>query len=70
MDGPSCQRRAVLHDRPREMRVIGLRDQLDAILNRTDDHFGPRLLYLQRINGIHRRHTACGQIAGQDGGRQ
>jgi hypothetical protein len=35
----------VLHDPPREMRVIGLSDQLDAVRSRADDHFATALTF-------------------------
>ena len=35
---PGRKRDAVHHDRPREMRVIGVGDQLEAVMNGTNDH--------------------------------
>ena len=35
---PSGKPDARLHDRPREMRVIGLSNQLDAIIKNADNH--------------------------------
>jgi hypothetical protein len=35
---PPGERHAALHDPPREMRVIGLGDELDPVSEWTDDH--------------------------------
>jgi hypothetical protein len=41
---PGGQRHAVAHDRPREPRMIGLRDQVQGILDEADDHRGTTIM--------------------------
>jgi hypothetical protein len=36
--GPCCKRDAMLHDPPRQVRVIRLRNQMQAVISRTNDH--------------------------------